>query len=421
MLAFQQDGETPCIELSKAQKLAIRLIRILKLRVAIRKFKEARRPYDVKDVIEQYSTGHVEMLARVKNLQAKIDKALGKRVDNEDDESAGKMGLSRRLKRVEQQVNLMDSKLETVLQILQNMQNTRSCPSGGSNSYDLFRGNGDGVSSRRSSVSRANSDPLDVRTQIGNNSVTTNVSRASDIPCVTLSDPESVLSSLSECDRSQGSQPVSQSSLHEGLSGGDHQSINQLDGLHISDVGALNAPLLSRTLVSDKRQLSDVTEESLTGSKETVGGLTPPGPISQQNSTASDTDPAPGGADTEPCPGVVDTEPGPGNIEVVWEKQEPISSSPRRKRSQLSLNETKLTDDEASSEQTSLLNEHKIGELYTGTPERKKPLSGQRSSVPIERSSRDSEAGHFDDSVRSAPARMSAKRRPLVKANPVEV
>ena len=323
----------------------------------------------------------------------------------------------------------MDSKLETVLRILQNMQNTRNCPSGGSNSYDMFRGNADGVSSRRSSVSRAHSDPLDVRTQMGleSNLVTSDVTPTADIPYVTLSDPESDQSSLSACDRPHGERPVSQNSLHGNLLGGDNQSFSQLDGLYVSDVGPLNAPSLSRILVPDKRQLSDVTEESLTGSKENVGGSTPPGPISQQNSTASDTDPVPGGADSEPgAEGEVYTEPGPGDIEVVWEKQEPVSKSPRRKRSQLSLNEaveTKLTDDEEASR----LDKQQIAERYTGTPERKKPVNGHRSTSQRGAVSKedhvscDTEASNFDDATRTAQTRMSAKRRPLVKSNPVEV
>ncbi|XP_032650938.1 potassium voltage-gated channel subfamily KQT member 3 [Chelonoidis abingdonii] len=54
-------------------KAAIRAVRILQFRLYKKKFKETLRPYDVKDVIEQYSAGHLDMLSRIKYLQARVD------------------------------------------------------------------------------------------------------------------------------------------------------------------------------------------------------------------------------------------------------------------------------------------------------------------------------------------------------------
>ncbi|XP_025835043.1 potassium voltage-gated channel subfamily KQT member 1 [Agrilus planipennis] len=73
------DTELPRVtQLTEAHKNAIRAIRKIKYFVARRKFQQARKPYDVRDVIEQYSQGHLNMMVRIKELQRRLDQTLGK-------------------------------------------------------------------------------------------------------------------------------------------------------------------------------------------------------------------------------------------------------------------------------------------------------------------------------------------------------
>ncbi|XP_063169149.1 potassium voltage-gated channel subfamily KQT member 5 isoform X1 [Candoia aspera] len=116
-------------DLTPALKTVIRAIRIMKFHVAKRKFKETLRPYDVKDVIEQYSAGHLDMLCRIKSLQSRVDQILGRgqitsdkrsreknTVENETTDDLSMLG---RVVKVEKQVQSIESKLDSLLDIYQ--------------------------------------------------------------------------------------------------------------------------------------------------------------------------------------------------------------------------------------------------------------------------------------------------------------
>lgn len=62
-----------CEYFNPAEKAMIRFIRLVKFEVAKKNFKNAFRPYDINDVIEQYAAGHADVVARVKNMHSRIN------------------------------------------------------------------------------------------------------------------------------------------------------------------------------------------------------------------------------------------------------------------------------------------------------------------------------------------------------------
>uniref|UniRef100_A0A2R8MRX7 Potassium voltage-gated channel subfamily Q member 4 n=1 Tax=Callithrix jacchus TaxID=9483 RepID=A0A2R8MRX7_CALJA len=109
-----------------AVKTVIRSVRILKFLVAKRKFKETLRPYDVKDVIEQYSAGHLDMLGRIKSLQTRVDQIVGRGPGDRkarekgdkgpsDAETVDEISMMGRVVKVEKQVQSIEHKLDLLL------------------------------------------------------------------------------------------------------------------------------------------------------------------------------------------------------------------------------------------------------------------------------------------------------------------
>ena len=58
---------------ANAEQNALKFILVVKYFIARRKFSEALKPYDIKDIVEQYASGHSDMLFRIKQIESKMD------------------------------------------------------------------------------------------------------------------------------------------------------------------------------------------------------------------------------------------------------------------------------------------------------------------------------------------------------------
>ncbi|XP_055211135.1 potassium voltage-gated channel subfamily KQT member 1 isoform X6 [Gorilla gorilla gorilla] len=149
-------------QLREHHRATIKVIRRMQYFVAKKKFQQARKPYDVRDVIEQYSQGHLNLMVRIKELQRRLDQSIGKPSlfisVSEKSKDRGSNTIGARLNRVEDKVTQLDQRLALITDMLHQLLSlhggstpgsgsppreggahiTQPCSSGGSVDPELF-------------------------------------------------------------------------------------------------------------------------------------------------------------------------------------------------------------------------------------------------------------------------------------------
>uniref|UniRef100_A0A8D3E136 Potassium voltage-gated channel subfamily KQT member 1 n=1 Tax=Scophthalmus maximus TaxID=52904 RepID=A0A8D3E136_SCOMX len=110
--------------MTESHRKAIRVIQRMRYFVAKRNFQQARKPYDVRDVIEQYSQGHLNLMVRIKELQRRNPRSSSSRLTvftwilspfEDRARDKGNNSIGSRLNRMEDKVRLKPSVLHPFL------------------------------------------------------------------------------------------------------------------------------------------------------------------------------------------------------------------------------------------------------------------------------------------------------------------
>uniref|UniRef100_A0A3Q3MN34 Potassium voltage-gated channel subfamily KQT member 1 n=1 Tax=Mastacembelus armatus TaxID=205130 RepID=A0A3Q3MN34_9TELE len=113
---------TSVSQLTESHRKAIRVIQRMRYFVAKRNFQQARKPYDVRDVIEQYSQGHLNLMVRIKesaSYEPQVTKGHMKDDDEKPNErTKGNNSIGARLNRMEDKITHIDQTLNRIAESL---------------------------------------------------------------------------------------------------------------------------------------------------------------------------------------------------------------------------------------------------------------------------------------------------------------
>jgi hypothetical protein len=106
-------------DLPKRFITAVKIIRILKYSVACKKFQQAKRPIDIKDVVKENTQMNNRLSIMLNDVQRRLDFALGttKPASYLSDEQKRQLSLSARIEKVEEIANQFETKLKYLEQL----------------------------------------------------------------------------------------------------------------------------------------------------------------------------------------------------------------------------------------------------------------------------------------------------------------
>ncbi|CAF2650656.1 unnamed protein product [Rotaria sp. Silwood2] len=116
---IRRKSVTSIDDLPKRYITAIKIIRILKYSIACKKFQQAKRPIDIKDVVKENTQMNNRLSIMLNDVQRRLDLVLGttKPASYLSDEQKRQLSLSARIEKVEQVANRFETKLNYLEQL----------------------------------------------------------------------------------------------------------------------------------------------------------------------------------------------------------------------------------------------------------------------------------------------------------------
>lgn len=111
-------------DLHMSQRIAIQMIRVIKYHVAKRKFREAHKPYDFKDIMDENVQGNIKVMYALADIQRRLDQTLGlskSDSNNESDRNSDQVTLNGRVKRLERKIDNLDRHINRVVLLLEDL------------------------------------------------------------------------------------------------------------------------------------------------------------------------------------------------------------------------------------------------------------------------------------------------------------